>query len=298
MRRPHTTVGRPRLRSCALICLVALTACEQQQGASGRTATQDLMVADVKEPGAPSSADAKAPPQIAYSYTLAYRLDASAIAPVQAAHVALCDKLGAAHCRVEHSTATAATDDYATNELALLVDAGAVRTFNADLDASVAKAGGEATRHEVAGEDLSKAMIDVGARIGAKQALADRLLVLLRTKTGGVADLVAAERAYADVQGELDAARAQMADMQGRVAQSKLAISYQSREASGHGFVRPVSQAARYAGETLGGSLGALLTFAFAALPWILVVAGLLWLKRRLGWRVRWPWRRKARDEA
>jgi hypothetical protein len=31
-------------------------------------------------------------------------------------------------------------------------------------------------------------------------------------------------------------------------------------------------------------------------LPWTLLLGGLLWLKRRMGWTtgIRWPWRRKA----
>lgn len=282
-------------RRLALFALLTLAACNRYEPAQKMVADLDVreapgIVGQGRQPAA-------ATPAIAYSYGFTYRLPTDTIARVQSAHVALCDKLGPARCRVESSITTAGEDGYVANSLSLLVDARVARAFGRKLDAAAASEGGEATRHEISAEDLSKAMIDTGARIRAKQALADRLLVLLQTKSGGVADLVAAERAYADVQEELDAARTQMAEMQGRVAQSKITVTYESREASGHGFARPLRDAANEAGQTLGSSIGALLTFVIAALPWLLLLAALLWLKRRLGWRVRWPWRRRAREQ-
>lgn len=285
-----------RLALLALLALLVCAGCGRSEPQMMKTA-EDLKVVNLEEPPAPGIAgqERHAALAIAYSYGFTYRLPADAIARVEAAHVALCDRLGPARCRVERSVATAAEEGFGLNQLSLLVDARVARAFGHNLDVAAASEGGETTRHEISAEDLSKAMIDTGARIRAKQALADRLLTLLRTKTGGVADLVAAERAYADVQEELDAARTQMAEMQGRVAQSKVTITYESRETSGRGALRPLRDATREAGQTLGSSVGALLTFVIAALPWLALLAALIWLKRRLGWRlgVRWPWRRR-----
>ncbi len=254
-------------------------------------------------PGIVAPSDAKrspmpaAEPQIAYSYTYGYRIGSGEIDAVQTKHVALCDKLGRARCRIANMQKSSVDGEFSNASLTLMVDAKIARAFGGDLDKAVADSGGEASDRGIEAEDLSKQMIDTQARITAKQALADRLLVLIKTGGGKVGDLVEAERAFADAQEELGAARSNMAEMQGRVALSKIVVSYQSRNASG-GFLRPVRDAFASGGQAMGASLGALVTFVIIALPWVLLIWALLWLKRRMGWTtgIRWPWRRKGVD--
>jgi hypothetical protein len=138
-------------------------------------------------------------------------------------------------------------------------------------------------------------MIDTQARIDAKQALADRLMTLIKTGNGKTGDLVEAESAFSEAQEALDAARSNMAAMQTRVAMSKVDVSYTARNAPGS-FLRPVRSAFEQGGQAMGASLGALVTFIIVVTPWALLVVSLLWLKRRLGWTtgIRWPWRRRA----
>lgn len=302
------------MRRLLLVLLLPLAACSSGERNAMRS-REDLAVLDVKQqkasnfappPFAPPPPEKLAPPpatkvdvplpgpQIAYSYTYGYRLGSGAIAAAQAAHIALCDKLGPARCRVAKMLRASSDGQFSTATLNLLVDGRIARAFGADLDKAVAGVGGENSDRGIEAEDLSKAMIDTQARVTAKQALADRLMTIIKTRSGSVADLVEAERAFADAQEELDSARTSMAEMQGRVALSSIDITYSSRDATNGGLWRPVRDAFDSAGQTLGNSIGALLTFLVVALPWVLLLAGLLWLKRRLGWRtgVRWPWRR------
>ena len=250
---------------------------------------QDLTAS---EPAAAGAA-ATAPLQIAYSYRLSYRLDDEAIDRVQAAHMTLCDKLGLARCRIVSMARSGSEGAFARGTLKLLVDARIARSLGRALDKAAAGAGGETIDRGIEAEDLSKTMIDTDARIAAKQALADRLRVLI-ARGARVADLVEAERAFAQAQEELDAARTSMAEMLGRVAQSRIEVSYESRSAGRGSLFGPVRDALREAGSLLGNSLGALITFVIVVLPWALLLVGLVWLLRRIGWHPRWPWRRRA----
>jgi hypothetical protein len=287
-----------------LSLVTLLAACGQSPQHGQRSKLESMAISDApaaadassraaSEPGAPSIPQSE--PQIAYSYTYGYRIAAGSIDAVQARHISLCDKLGKARCRIGSMRRSSSDGEFTEAALTLFVDAKVARPFGAELDKAVAVEGGESSDRGIQAEDLSKQIIDTDARIKAKQALADRLLTVIQNRSGTVADLIAAERAFADAQEELDAARSSIADLRGRVAMSQIEISYASRNPSGNGFMRPVREAFASAGQGLGSSVGALVTFVVVALPWILLFSALLWLKRRMGWKLglRWPWTRK-----
>lgn len=295
------------MRAFALVVLaatpLALTACNKSESSH---ALRDLDMMEVPAPRvavAPGIAEAgSAPtsiplsePQIAYSYSYGYRLATGDIDAVQAKHIALCDKLGRLRCRIATMQKSSVDGEFSNATLQLMVDAKIARAFGSELDKAVSDAGGETSDRGIQAEDLSKQMIDTQARINAKQALTDRLLMLIKGGGGKVGDLVEAERAFAEAQEELDAARSNMAEMQGRIALSKVEISYTSRNASG-GFLRPVREAFSEGGRVMGTSIGALVTFVIVVTPWVVLLALLLWFKRRIGWKLgwRWPWSRRA----
>jgi hypothetical protein len=299
------------MKRLALIALFVATACGQSDRSvqSEQLSTFDVAEAppppEVQAPGlvAPEQAperteQAAAAPQIAYTYSFGYRVAADDVAAVQRAHVALCDRLGPARCRIASMTRDSGDGRFVQAGLTLLVDARIARQFADRLDAAVSGAGGEVSQRGIQAEDLSKQIVDTEARMRGKEALAQRLLALLGSRQGKVGELVEAERAYAQAQEELDAARSWLAEMRGRVAQSRLEISYTSERPAGGGFWQPVRDAFREAGQVLGASLAALVTVTVALLPWVLLLALLVWLLRRLGWlqRLRWPRRRRTSE--
>ena len=255
--------------------------------------TANLAAFDVAEPpaAAPAPPAAAATPQIAYSYTFGYTLPAGAMGSVQARHVALCRSLGPARCLVLATELNRAGVDGTSAVTRLVVDARIAPSVGRRLDAVVTGAGGDVASQSVSAEDVTKDIVDTDAKVRAKQALAERLLALIRDARGGVADLVAAEKAYADVQEELDAARSLQAALRRRVAMSQVEIAYASDAHSG--VTAPLAQAADTAGATFVTSLAAALTFVVAAIPWLLILIP-LFLVLRLGWR-RWRERRRAR---
>lgn len=279
------------MRVIILLGLLLLAGCAQ----SDETHKKTLQSLEVGEPASATGRPTVAPTQIAYSYRYGYRLDDGAIDAVQGAHVALCDKLGPARCRIATLTRSTTDGEHATGALSLLVDSTIARRLGAELDKAAVGEGGQNVNREIEAEDLAKSMIDTDARVRAKAALADRLMALIEKGAGSsVADLVAAERAFADAQEELDAARAALETMRGRVAMSKVDIVYESASVPGDDLLGSLQRALGNTSSLLGASLGALVMAVVLIAPWALAIAGLVWTTRRFGWRPRWPWRRRA----
>jgi hypothetical protein len=247
--------------------------------------------ADAHQPKEPAEASG---PQIAYTYSLGYRLGADRVAEVQRRHVALCDRLGPARCRILSMSRASGDDGPPQAALSLIVDARIARPFQDRLDSAASDAGGTVSSSGIEAEDLSKQMIDTEAKVRGKEALSQRLLALLQTHRGNVGELVQAERAYAQTEEELDAARAWLAEMRGRVAMSKIDIGYAGIAPVSHSAWRPVQGSLAAAGDVVGASAARLVTILLGALPWLLFLFVAWWLARRLGWRVRIPWRRAA----
>lgn len=272
-----------RLIAIGGIIALTLAGCGQRV----QNGEQALTAYDIETPPAETPSPSPAPaaaPQIAYSYSLTYRLGGDRISVVQQRQLALCTQLGANRCRVVSSSVgtNGESSGRTFGETKLLIDARLAQSFMRRLDDVVGNAGGETSARQTSAEDVTKQIIDTDARVRAKQALADRLMRLIQTANGKVGDLVAAERAFADVQEELDAARSNQAALRQRVAMSDIAISYTAREASS--IASPVTDSLHNAGMTLGTSVATLLNIVISALPWLLVLAGLGWLLRRLGW--------------
>lgn len=232
---------------------------------------------------------AQSPPageQIAYTYFFGFKLPAGRIAAVQAQHVALCDRLGS-RCHVVSMEQTGDTRS-AGASMELAVDARAARSFGNALVKGVERERGDVVDRSIRGENLTRQIVDVEARLRGRQALADRLLVVVKTHQGSVADLVAAQKALADVQQDIDTARSELVAARGRVAMSTLQISYLASVGLG-GLTVPIGDSFASFGSIIGTSVGPLLTLVAALLPWLALI-GLLALA------VRW-WKRRHRME-
>jgi len=240
-------------------------------------------------------------PQIAYTYNFSYRIGSAALPAVQQRHIALCDALGPGRCRIVRMARDSGDGAFIAANLSLQVDSRIARRFGEQLDEAVTGSGGSVTSRAIEAEDLSRQIVDTAARVRGKEALAQRLLVLLQNRTGAVGELVQAERAYADTQEELDAARTWLAEMRQRVAMSGIEISYNSDAPVGGGLWQPVRDSVAGAGQMLGRSIAALISITLILLPWIIALWLFVRIARWLGWkgiRLRWPrWRRKPAEE-
>ncbi len=261
------------MRRIGLLAILLLAGCGEKDmtGSGGNAPLAMEMAPPANSPSDDELSDA-VQPQIAYAYRLAFRLPTESVAAVQIAHIRLCDSLGPKRCRLVAQERRGG--DRAGGSVAFEVEAGAARNFADRMDTVVGEAGGSTTTRAVSAEDLSKSIIDNEARIRAKQALADRLLGIIRTRNGKIGELVAAERAFAETQEELDAARSGLDTMRRRVAMSRIDADYTSVGSEGGGGWA-IRDAFDSAGLALGSSVAAMIRLVVVAVPWLLL-AGLI----------------------
>src|SRR5262249_50112151 len=120
---------------------------------------------------------------------------------------------------------------------------------------------------------------DFDKRLEVKSALRDRLVAMLRDPgPKGTADLTALEKELAQVQGDIESIVAQRDYLRTLTETVRVDISYGGRTASVAGIdLSPVRQAVDGAGRTTVASLATLISFLAAALPWLPLVALLMW---------------------
>ena len=247
-------------------------------------ATEQVETADIEEPEtAPANEIEVSVPRIAYTYDYSYRLGRDEIGDVQSKHADYCEKQGQTVCRIINMSQSSGEGDYSYGQLEMQVAADQARSFVGELTEIASDGGGEKINGNVTGEDLSKKIVDTEARLRARTVLRDRLMEVLRSRKGTVAELVEAERGVAQVNEEIDQARSWLEEMKGRVAFSKVTVGYTTGTRSGGGFIDPIRSSFSSFGSIIGGTLGAMITFIAFTLPWILLIVAGIWLWRRFG---------------
>ena len=248
----------------------------------------DIPAADGKQPIAVT------PPRIAYSYELGFRIAGRDMAVLQQRHADACVRLGPTQCQIiaMHQQSDAGTGG---GELALAVAAPRARSFTAELARLAGDSGGEQVSSSLTGEDLSKKLIDTDARIKARTVMRDRLMQVLATRQGKVSELVEAEKAVADANEEIDAARSELADMQGRVDFSQVKIGY--RDGTSSGLFAPVREAFGDVAGLIGFTIAGLVRLLAVILPLAVLALLIRWSWRRLPLRISRPSVKASRED-
>ena len=231
--------------------------------------------------------------QIAYSYGYGFQIDGDKIVELQSAHVTLCEARGT-NCRILR-TSQASSDGWdGYGELRLEVAATEAGDFGASLSKPAEELGGELVSSVRDGEDLSENIIDAEARLESRLILRQKLTEVLEGNRGGVAELIAAEKAVADVNEEIDSTRSKLAEYRSRIRYSDVRIEYEPYFGQSQlGFGRPVMTAVRSIGTTLGTSIAALIYLITALVPVILLILAIRWVLHRFGLRIRF-WRKST----
>lgn len=260
---------------------------------SAMSASDDASSADASaEPmgGALAPLDARpdipaALPKIAYVFDYGFRLPGKDIASLQQKHADLCEAQGPYTCRILSMNHSGEEGEYASGSLQLAVASDKARAFGVKLGEAAKDAGGEQVAATIEGEDLSKAMVDTEAHLRTRTVLRDRLLEVLKTRRGTVAELVEAERGVARVNEEIDRARSWLEEMKGRVAFSRVEIAYESSAPAAGAFLEPIRGAFGSLGTIFGTMIAALIVLAAVFGPLGLAVLGAVRLRRRFGWQ-------------
>jgi hypothetical protein len=288
---------RTTLIGLAPLGLLVLAGCSDagiDGGAASETASSaPVVAADMAEaPSGELGALAGRPdipatlPKMAYVFDYGFRLPGDAIAPLQQKHADMCEALGPYSCQIVSLSHSGDEGEYVQGRLQLAVAADKARAFGADLTQAAEQAGGKRVAATIAGEDLSKSIVDTEARLRSRVVLRDRLLEVLSTRRGTVAELVEAERSVAQVNAEIDQARSWLEEMNGRVAFSRLNIDYQSVAPAAGSFLAPIRGALGSLGTIFGGMVAILIVLGAVGLPMLAIALAVRRLRRRFGLRL------------
>lgn len=286
----------------AAVSVAALTACSQQaeqyqsapaeavaiSKSAGRVAYDDAATSPAPPPG-PGGDVANAGVMLAYSYSMSIEAPKTAIALLAKAHEKACLEAGPAVCQVMGSSVNAYGEDQVSAYLNLRAEPKWLETFRGSIASDAEKAGGELTANTVSAEDLTQYIIDTSARLEAKKTLRERIKVLLETREGSLNDILAAERALAEVQGEIDSMTASLDAAKARVSMSSLSISYNSDPETSVSMWKPLAEAFNGFGRTSMQSLADAISFVARTWPTLILVLIVLSILR-----VWWRGRRKA----
>ena len=221
-------------------------------------------------------------PQVAYAFSYGFRVPTDSLRPLQERHADMCEAKGPQVCRIVSMDSGEREGDYAYGNLSIAVASNEARQFGKALTAASGQMDGELTASSIQGEDLSKRIVDTEARLRARTVLRDRLMEVLRNRSGTVAELVEAERGVAQVNEEIDQARSWLNEMRSRVAYSTMTLEYEAGAPSQGGFVDPI----RNALGSLGMIFGNIIAFLLLAASIFLPVGLLVWLGIRVMRRI------------
>lgn len=141
---------------------------------------------------------------------------------------------------------------------------------------------GEVTRRTTRAEDLAKPILDTNKRLAMLEAYLEDLTRLRQQSRQEVDALIRVAAEIAKTQSELDAAKADQAQLRQRVDLQILSIGFYSEQVGSFGAT--IGEALKDFGENLGSGIAqAIIGIAFL-LPWLVILIPLLFLLRRL-WR-------------
>lgn len=238
---------------------------------------------------APSPSDGVGDPAteqyIAYSHSMGISLPKGGVDPMMAAHTQACRAAGTSTCIVINSNVYSQEEDYASGNLSLRATPTWIEQFMASVESDASAAGGEITQRSTRAEDLTRQIIDTGARLDAQKTLQARLLSLLERRDGELGDLLQIERELARVTGDIESIEAQLKTLRLRVSMSSLDLNYQTKVPAFSGSrENPLGVAFGDFFYNLSGAIAAVITAFAVGLPWIMLLGLFLWIWLKLIW--------------
>lgn len=208
------------------------------------------------------------------------------ITKLDAARASLEKLLARHHAFASEMTLDQSNDASASLNATLQVPAAELDAILSDL-----RALGRVSTESQGGEDVSDQHVDLAARLHNARESEERLLDILRTRTGKVSDVLAVEEQISQTRGEIEQMEAQLANLDKRVtyASIKLEMAEEYKAPTGANS----SVALRLRNAVVSGyrdavdSLLALAVFLLSAGPILLLWAGLLFFPARAIWKRR-----------
>ncbi|MEM9225067.1 MAG: DUF4349 domain-containing protein [Pseudomonadota bacterium] len=222
---------------------------------------------------------------IAYSHRLGITLPRGGVEPVMQTHTEACRAAGTSVCIVVNSNIYSEDVDYASGNLSIRAVPEWIEGFLGGVDEATQDAGGEITQRSTSAEDLTREIVDTGARLDAQKTLQSRLLNLLERRDGELGELLQIERELARVTGQIESIEAQLKTLRLRVSMSRLDVNYQTKvPAFSATRENPLGEAFGDFFYNLSGAIAAVITAFAVGLPWIALIGVFLWIWLKLIW--------------
>lgn len=221
---------------------------------------------------------------IAYSHNLGLTLPKGQVEPLMQTHTSACQAAGPATCIVINSNIYSQDIDYASGNLSIRATPDWIETFMGGVESDANKLGGEITQRSTRAEDLTRQIVDTGARLDAQVTLQSRLQGLLARRDADLGDLLQIERELARVTGEIESIRAVLKTLRLRVSMSSLDLNYQTKSAVNGARRNPLGDAFGNFFRNMGEAFASVINAFAWGLPWMLLIGALLWIWLRLIW--------------
>jgi hypothetical protein len=229
---------------------------------------------------APATAPQK---RLAITHAFALRVPGREVEALQRKHLDECAKLG---CTVLNTYLDRSNEGRITARISVRIAPESYDAFAALLASPPARI----VTHSESAEDRTVAILDVEKRLEVKTALRDRLAAMLRDPgTKSAADLATIEKELAQVQGDIETITAQRDYLRTITQTVRVDVSYLGIAEVGGLDLSPIQRAVNGIGRTVIESAGVLISFLAATLPWLPLIALVVWGARRgvRRWRAR-----------
>lgn len=283
-----------RLSFIAIAAALVLAGCSQPEAdeaaatdaAAPTEAASDAVTGSVPNAASVTGADPSLAPGVAFTYDFAFRLPDDQVSLAQDRHVEACARLGRNRCRVANIHYTRKDDGPIDASLNFLVDPALARSFARDAVDLVAGLDGELTNSQVGG-------VDVGTGIEASQRLSanlggdlDRIERRLAQPGLSAAERAELQQQAGSLRGDMRGEEVGRHEGEARLATTPVNFTYVGNTGiAGYDSSRPFSSALRASGDSLSAAGAFVLMLAGIALPWALMLGGLIfgwrWIRRR-----------------
>ena len=206
----------------ALTGALSITACNEAITPADGPADVSMMNVDPEALNMTSGV-----PMLAYAYRYLIEAPSIGVSALARRQEAACTAAGPAVCQVV-SAQLGLRRGERSGALKLRAVPSWIASFRGHLETDVQAVGGRLASQIVRTEDLAGSMVDLGAALRAKALLRDRLEKLLSRRADGLAEVLELEKSIAEVQGEMDSIRSQLAGMQVRVRMADLTLTYRT----------------------------------------------------------------------
>jgi Sec-independent protein translocase protein TatA len=222
-----------------------------------------------------------AAPGVAFNYRYAYRLPNAKISAVQEEHAQMCEKLGISRCKITGLRYRLLDNEDISAALELKLDPTLARQFGKDAATVVGKAEGMVVDTDISGVDVGGTINAAGRSIAQMRDELAKIEAQLKGKLNEEARYDLQARA-SELREQINGTKAQKADAEESLATTPMVFNYGSGSViPGFDGASPVSEGFKAGINSFMTMIGVILLISLSALPWLALVAVLMWLWRR-----------------